>query len=60
CTGALTKSYRKIGKYVIGRFRRWLKRKHKWNTLRYNWLNDQGMYVEYHLVDILSLQPRYS
>jgi hypothetical protein len=60
CTGALSKSYRKVSRHVISRFRKWLKRKYKWSTLGYKRLNDQVMYKTYGLIDILSLMPRYS
>lgn len=60
CTGALSKSYRRVYRHVIGRFRNWLKRKYKRNTLSYKWRTDQELYKEYNLVDIFSLMPRYS
>jgi group II intron reverse transcriptase/maturase len=59
-TGAVSKVYGRISRYVVGRYRRWLKGKFKWRTLRYKHLNDRQLYEQYNLLDINSLIPKYS
>jgi group II intron reverse transcriptase/maturase len=58
--GACSDTFRKMSRYIVRRFRRWLGRKHKWATMKYKQIDDIGMYKKYGMVDLLTLVPKYS
>jgi hypothetical protein len=58
--GGVTKAYKLIDNYVIGRFRHWLGRKLKWNTKGYKSRPDDALREEYGVVSLLKLKPSYS
>jgi group II intron reverse transcriptase/maturase len=60
CSGAVSKTYRRVSMHTLGRFRQWLGRKLKWKGKGYKHMDDKQMCGKYGLVNILDLLPRYS
>jgi group II intron reverse transcriptase/maturase len=58
--GAVSKSYRILSRYSVGRFRHWLGRKHKWETKGYKQWPDKRIYEEYKLINLMDKVPNYS
>jgi group II intron reverse transcriptase/maturase len=58
--GACHKAFKIARRYIIGRYRHWLGRKHKWKTKGYKKYTDEKLYKTSGLVDITKLTPDYS
>jgi group II intron reverse transcriptase/maturase len=58
--GACSDAFRMMSRYIVGRFRQWLGRKHKWRTKKYKHISDIQMYGQYGLADLLTMVPKYS
>jgi group II intron reverse transcriptase/maturase len=58
--GAVSKAYRVLSRYIVGRFRHWFGRKHKWKTKGYKSYPDERFYKETGLINLFGLVPRYS
>jgi group II intron reverse transcriptase/maturase len=57
---AVSKAYRILGRYIIGRFRHWFGRKHKWKTKGYKSYPDERLYEMTGLINLVMLVPKYS
>jgi group II intron reverse transcriptase/maturase len=58
--GSPAKAFKRVRKYAIDRYRHWLGRKHKWKTKGYKQFDDERLYKESGLFDIMKVKPSYS
>lgn len=58
--GAVSKAYKTTSRYIVGRFRHWFGRKHKWKTKGYKSYPDERIYKETGLINLYKLLPDYS
>jgi hypothetical protein len=58
--GSVTKAYKTASKYIIGRFRQWMGRKHRWKTKGNKRYTDEVLYKESGLVNLMEHLPKYS
>ena len=58
--GSCSKAFKIMGRYVIGRLRHWMGRKHKWKTKGYKKYSDSQLYEMSGLINLMSLVPTYS
>jgi group II intron reverse transcriptase/maturase len=58
--GSVHRPYKTLSRYIIGRFRHWFGRKHKWKTKGYKRYPDEKLYKITGLINLQTLAPKYS
>jgi group II intron reverse transcriptase/maturase len=57
--GQVSNAFRKLNVHCVGRFRQWLRRRHKWKTKGYKKWPDWKLRKIYGLLDVTTLIPKY-